>query len=70
MSFPDPIKSIKCFQILADIARSHLRDSSTVVIGSLPMNLFDFAATEFAVRFEDTQKTTGLDRNMLAHVAH
>jgi hypothetical protein len=34
------------------------------------MNLFDLAATEFAVRFKDTHKATGLDRNMLAHAAH
>ena len=34
------------------------------------MNLFDLATTEFTVRFEDAQKVTGLDRNMLAHVAH
>ena len=34
------------------------------------MNLLDLAATEFAVRFEDPQKVAGLDRNMLAHVAH
>ena len=55
---------------MANIARGHLRDCSTIVVGNLPMNLFDLAATEFAVRFEDAQKVAGLDRNMLADVAH
>ena len=34
------------------------------------MNLFDLAATEFAVRFEDPQKVAGLDRDVLADVTH
>jgi hypothetical protein len=56
LSFLDPSQSIDSFQPLADIADGHLYHGSTIVVWNLPMNPFDLAATEFTVRFKDSQK--------------